>query len=170
VRRALLVGALLVLGLVGGCTLRHGAPVVDSPLCRHGDPLAGVYHPARLHVRSRCLVASGVVRRVKFEAFDGDVHIDLRVDESARNLLSGGNEAVDGDLVVEVIPQDRERVPIPTEGDRVTVLGPWVDDTTHGWREIHPAWWISGGVLRPPSSSELARVRLLLSHGGSDAN
>lgn len=169
-RRSLLVGTLLVLGLVGGCTLRRAAPVVDSPLCRHGDPLAGVYHPSRLHIRSRCLIATGVVDKVKFEAFDGDVHIDLRPDARSENLLAAGNDAVGGNLVVEIIPQDRARVPVPAAGERVTVLGPWVDDTTHGWREIHPAWWISGGAVEPASDSEIARVRLLLAHGGADAH
>lgn len=167
-RRILAVVVVVVLGLVWVSSLRHGAPVVESRLCRAGDPLAGVYHPARLHLLSRCLVATGVVRRVKFERFDGDVHIDLRVDRASRRLLSSGNDAVHGDLVVEVLPQDRDRVTIPAEGQRVTVLGPWVDDTTHGWREIHPAWWISGGALRPATERELAQVRRLLLHGGAD--
>jgi hypothetical protein len=119
-----------------------------SPYCRGGPPLAGVYHTDRLHVRKRCAVASGVVTRVKFEPFDGDVHIDL--------------QSTTGKLVVEIIPQDRSVVAIPDTGARVTVVGPYVDDLQHGWPEIHPAWWISSGRIVPASSAELARVESLL--------
>jgi hypothetical protein len=113
-------------------------------------------------VKSRCRVAVGTVRRVKFEEYDGDVHIDLRLDPGQDKLLSDGNERVGGNLIVEVIPQDRSRVALPREGARVQVVGPWVDDTQHGWNEIHPAWWISSGQIQPASPSELRRVRLLL--------
>jgi len=152
----LLVVALAVTVLV----VRRGNAPPPSPYCRGGPPLAGVYHPARLHVRRRCVVATGVVTKVKFEEFDGDVHIDLRVDD--RHLRSDGNGKVGGALVVEIVPQDRGVVPIPDAGARVTVVGPWVDDTAHGWREIHPAWWISAGRLLPASPRELGRAESLL--------
>jgi hypothetical protein len=42
------------------------------------------------------------------------------------------------------------------------VVGPWVDDTAHGWNEIHPAWWISAGRIQPASADELRRVDRLL--------
>jgi hypothetical protein len=126
----------------------HAAPP-PSPYCRGGPPLAGVYHPDRLELKKRCAVASGVVTRVKFEEFDGDVHIALRTDD--------GEE-----LVVEVIPQDRGAVPIPDTGAHVTVVGPRAWDTTHDWPEIHPAWWISAGRIVPASTQELARVESLL--------
>jgi hypothetical protein len=126
---------------------RAGPP--PSPYCRGGPPLAGVYHPSRLEVRKRCDVRSGVVTTVKFEPYDGDVHVGLRLD--------GG-----GSLVVEVIPQDRSVVPIPDAGARVTVVGPRVWDTAHDWPEIHPAWWISSGRIVAASAEELARVRSLL--------
>jgi hypothetical protein len=161
---------LLPLGLLpvaAGCSLYASTPAPPpSPYCRSGDPLAGVYHPQRLHVRSRCEVARGVVEKVKFEDFDGDVHIDLRLEDAFRHLLSDGNEQVGGDLVLEVIPQDRSRVAIPEEGAMVTVVGPWVDDETHDWREIHPAWWISSGRIVPATPSELERVQALLRGGG----
>jgi hypothetical protein len=156
------VAATALVLVAAGCSLRAGSPVASSPYCRSGDPLADVYHPSRLHVRSRCAIAVGVVDKVKFEDFDGDVHIDLRLDRGYESLLSHGNEQVGGDLVVEVIPQDRSRVAIPAIGERVEVVGPWVDDTTHDWREIHPAWWVSRGTIEPASASELRRVRLLL--------
>jgi len=126
----------------------HASPP-PSPYCRPGPPLTGVYHSPRLEVKKRCAVAVGVVTRVKFEEFDGDVHIGLRTDDGEK-------------LVVEVIPQDRAVVPIPDTGAHVTVVGPSVLDTAHGWPEIHPAWWISSGRIVPASTQELARVESLL--------
>ncbi|MDX6493830.1 MAG: hypothetical protein QOH02_1765 [Gaiellaceae bacterium] len=110
----------------------------------------------------------GIVDKVKFEQFDGDVHIDLRPDDS--KLVSDGNAAVGGDLVVEVIPQDRARVPIPEAGQRVWIVGSWVDDERHGWREIHPAVWISAGTIQPATASELAAAQKLLTGQSSDSN
>jgi hypothetical protein len=132
----------------------HGA-APPSPYCRGGSPLAGVYHSPRLEVKKRCAVVSGVVTDVKFEEFDGDVHVDLRTDDGER-------------LVVEVIPQDRSVVPIPDTGARVTVVGPSVWDTAHDWPEIHPAWWISSGRIVPASNRELTRVESLLRDGQSE--
>src|ERR671923_1081407 len=52
--RALVLGVLLAVALAGGyrVAIRPHAPP-PSPYCRSGDPLAGVYHPSRLLVRSR---------------------------------------------------------------------------------------------------------------------
>jgi hypothetical protein len=149
----------LVVLLAGGCYLHRGGPP-PSPHCRRGPALVGVYHPERLHVKSRCRIATGTVEKVKFEQYDGDVHIELRVDQT--NLLAHGNLQVGGTLIVEIIPWDRARVPVPAEGQRVEVVGPWVDDTSHGWNEIHPAWFISAGTIEPASQDELHRVDLLL--------
>ncbi len=157
-----LVAALAAAVLLAG---RSAGPP-PSPYCRGGPPLAGVYHLARLHVLRHCVVASGVVTKVKFEEFDGDVHVDLRPDD--RTLLSDGNDQVGGALVVEIVPQDRGTVPVPEPGARITVVGPWVDDTAHGWREIHPAWWISAGRIQPASPRELERVQVLLRDTSSD--
>jgi hypothetical protein len=123
-----------------------------SPYCRAGPPLAGVYHSDRLAVRKRCAVAEGVVTAVKFEDYDGDVHIRLRLGDGSR-------------LVVEVVPQDRDTVAIPDTGQHVQVVGPRVDDLEHGWPEIHPAWWISAGRILPASLHELAREQALLRDG-----
>ena len=155
--------AAIVVGAFAGCRVglhRAGPPL--SPYCRSGDPLAGVYHPARLVVNSRCRIASGTVEVVRFEAYDGDVHVELRLDRGQEGLLSRGNGKVGGNLLVEIVPTDRGRVPVPRVGTRVSVVGPWVDDTTHGWREIHPVWGISSGDLVPASVEELRRLRLLL--------
>ena len=157
---------LLVLPLAlaaAGCGLVGGTPSpAPSPYCRQGDPLFGVYHPDRLDVKKRCALATGTVTRVKFEPFDGDVHIELRLDRGQEGLLGGGNAQVGGTLIVEIIPWDRSRVPVPAEGQRIQVVGPWVDDTRHGWYEIHPAWWISAGTVEPASHDELRKVDLLL--------
>jgi hypothetical protein len=120
-----------------------------SPYCRGGPPLAGVYHSDRLSVRKRCAVVSGVVTQVKFEEYDGDVHIRL-TDQDGQ------------EFVVEVLPQDRSVVPIPDTGQHVQVVGPRVDDLEHGWPEIHPAWWISAGRIIPASPRELGRTEALL--------
>jgi hypothetical protein len=143
-----LVVTLAVLAVLLLVVRPHAAPP-PSPHCRGGPPLAGVYHSPRLEVKKHCALATGVVTKVKFEEFDGDVHVDLRTDD--------GDE-----LVVEVIPQDRAVVPIPDTGAHVTVVGPQVWDTAHDWAEIHPAWWISSGRIVPASTQELARVESLL--------
>jgi hypothetical protein len=135
--------------------VRPRGAVPPSPYCRGGSPLGGVYHSPRLEVKKRCAVVSGVVTDVKFEEFDGDVHIGLRADDGER-------------LVVEVIPQDRSVVAIPDTGARVTVVGPHVWDTAHDWPEIHPAWWISSGRIVPASNRELSRVESLLRDGQSE--
>jgi len=159
VPRVLLLAAVavLLLGLAARGTRRGETP--PSSYCRSGDPLAGVYHPARLKVRKRCVQTSGTVVRTKLEDYDGDVHVTLDTDAGER-------------LVVEIVPQDRSRVPIPDAGSRVTVVGPRVHDTTHDWDEIHPAWWISSGRIVPASPRELERVRRLLEgrYAGTDAD
>lgn len=153
-----LVAAIAVFAALLLVVRPHASPP-PSPYCRSGPPLAGVYHSPRLEVKKRCAVAAGVVTRVKFEEFDGDVHVDLRTDAGEK-------------LVVEVIPQDRAVVPIPDTGARITVVGPSVWDTAHGWPEIHPAWWISSGRIVPASTQELARVESLLgdTHGKPEVN
>jgi hypothetical protein len=147
--------------VVGGCALRRAAPP-PSPYCRSGSPLVGVYHPQRLKVKNRCVRAVGTVEKLKFEGYDGDVHLELRLDGTNSNLLARGNEQVGATLIVEIIPWDRSRVRVPEVGQRIEVVGPWVDDTTHGWNEIHPAWWISGGAIEPASAEELRRADRLL--------
>ena len=158
--RPVVVGLAFV-AAVGGCTLRRAASP-PSPHCRSGSPLVGVYHPQRLKVKSRCRRAIGTVEKVKPELYDGDIHISLRLDQHQEGLLSRGNARIGGALVVEIIPWDRSRVRVPEVGDRVEVVGPWVEDTAHGWNEIHPAWWVSDGVFQPASEDELRRVDRLL--------
>jgi len=153
----------LAAAATAGCGLVHGASSPPpSPFCRAGDPLAGVYHPDRLRVKQHCALVSGVVTGVKFEPFDGDVHVDLRPDAGDEHLLSDGNAKIGGNLIAEIIPQDRAAVAVPVVGAHVSVVGPYVDDTTHDWREVHPVWWVSSGRIVPASATELARVHHLL--------
>jgi hypothetical protein len=166
-RRAIVIGVFL-LCCTAACTLRrNSAP--PSPYCRGGNPLAGVYHPQRLRVRSRCRVVVGTVSKVVFEEYDGDVHVDLRPDPGYEVLLGDGNSRVGDNLVVEVIPQDRSRVAVPDEGARIQVVGPWVEDGQHGWNEIHPAWWVSAGRVEPATAAELRAVQLLLQGSATDS-
>jgi hypothetical protein len=161
------VTGIFLLSCTAACTLRrHAEPL--SPYCRGGPPLAGVYHPQRLVVKSRCRAAVGTVRAVKFEDYDGDVHVDLRLDPAYEGLLGDGNGRVGGNLVVELIPQDRSRVAVPEVGTRIQVIGPWVEDTEHGWNEIHPAWWVSAGRIQPATEAELRAVQLLIQGSASD--
>jgi hypothetical protein len=151
----------LIVLVASGCFLRGAGPP-PSPHCRSGSALVGVYHPERLKVKSRCRVAVGTVEKVKPELYDGDIHIALRLDRGQEGLLSSGNARVGGTLILEIIPWDRSRVLVPEVGQRIEVVGPWVDDTAHGWNEIHPAWWISAGAIEPASQNELRRVDRLL--------
>jgi hypothetical protein len=152
VRRALALVLLLFVGLLpAGCSLRRRAAPPVSPYCRPGPPLAGVYHPDRLHVRARCRLVEGVVQRVIREDYDGDVHVWL--------------QTADERLAVEILPQDRALVGIPAEGGTVTVVGPYVEDLEHGWREIHPAWLVTPSRIEPANARELARVHALLHDG-----
>ena len=157
----LLVVVLILAVVAAGCALRRTGPP-PSPHCRSGSPLIGVYHPERLKVKSRCRVVVGTVEKVKAEPYDGDIHIELLLDRGQDGLLSSGNTRVGGTLILEIIPWDRSRVLVPEVGQRIEVVGPWVDDTAHGWNEIHPAWWISAGTIEPASQEELRRVDRLL--------
>jgi hypothetical protein len=138
----------------------RGTSVPAASHCRTGDPLANVYHPSRLEVIHPCVSISGTVMSVRAED-DGDVHFDLRVDP---RLVNAGNVAHQhGWLVVEIVPADEPGcvvgqpprpasgtydygtctgadVATPAIGARVTVTGPYVLDTNHGWMEVHPAW------------------------------
>jgi hypothetical protein len=166
-RQAVVIGLFLVC-CTAACTLRRQAAPA-SPYCRGGSPLAGVYHPQRLVVKSRCGIALGTVREVKFEDYDGDVHVDLRLDPAYESLLGDGNSRIGGNLVVELIPQDRSRVAVPEVGARIQVVGPWVEDTEHGWNEIHPVWWVSAGRIQPATEAELRAVQSLIQGSASDS-
>lgn len=134
--------------------------------CRGGNPLANVYHPYRLVVRTACMTVTGTVAYVVRED-DGDVHVDLALPTSEAGLLNQANYAhQDGQLVTEIVPADQPgctpgQPPRPSHGSydygictgadlatppagaTVSVTGPYVLDADHGWMEIHPVWSIT---------------------------
>jgi len=148
--------------------------------CRSGDPLANVYHPYRLKVTDACLSVTGTVAYVQRED-DGDVHVDLSLPASESHLLDQANYShEDGQLVTEIVPADQpgctpgQPPPLPSTayrsssydygtctgadiatpsiGSQVSVTGPYVLDSDHGWMEIHPVWALTvlGAGTAPP--------------------
>jgi hypothetical protein len=102
--------------------------------------LVGVWGPDRLTVLNGCQSVAGTVEGLSAEQ-DGDVHFDIAVARPYRRLLSAGNFALQhGWLVVELIPRDGGHLPEPAVGDHVALVGAWVNDTNHGWHEIHPVF------------------------------
>lgn len=109
------------------------------------DPMAGVWEPSRLKVLNPCMTVSGIVQELEYEPSDGDYHFNLLPDSKYRNLLFPvNNTQANGDLVVEIIPMDDGKFPIPKNGEHVTITGAYVLDTGHMWAEIHPVWRING--------------------------
>lgn len=105
--------------------------------------LKGVYHPDRLAVLDPCRRASGRVTSATVEE-DGDLHFDVALDEPARSMLMSGNRTEqDGDLVVELMPRDYGHIDAPEPGDRVEIVGAYVNDTIHSWAELHPVWGLT---------------------------
>ena len=134
-----LQSAFTAIGLVRPGPLQR---TLDAQGCAGGDVLAGVYAASRLHVIQPCVTATGVVHNVD-HSLDGDISFNLALPADKLYLLNDGNLRDQGGMLeVEIVPGDQQRVPTPTEGERVTVTGPWVLDTVHGWNEIHPAWRI----------------------------
>jgi hypothetical protein len=105
--------------------------------------LSGVYHPSRLQVLDPCRRAAGRVELVRHEP-DGDLHIDVALDLSYKNLLAPANyDRQHGDLVVEFMARDGGHLPEPRVGQHIVLRGAWVDDTQHSWNELHPVWAVS---------------------------
>jgi hypothetical protein len=111
--------------------------------------LTGVYHSDRLLVISACRHVTGTVISTHSEE-DGDLHFDVRLDSPYRGMLVANNYSEQGGaLVVELMPRDHGHLPAPSDGDRVSITGAYVDDMDHAWSEIHPVWAlvINGGRL-----------------------
>ena len=86
---------------------------------------------------------------------DGDYHVWFKPDPGYELLLNAQNhfQALPA-MLAEIIPgcdlatnppdaQSAAHCPksslrIPSLGDHIAIDGPWVLDTDHGWREIHP--------------------------------
>ena len=114
-----------------------------SPQCRKGESLAGVYTPSRFRVLSNCQVASGVVKAVTL-LYDGDRRVDVSLDSQYARLLDVGNTIYqNGLLVVQLIPQNRTAILLPTVGQHITFVGPLVYDVENQWNAIYPVWSIT---------------------------
>ena len=113
--------------------------------CRSGNPLANVWGPQRLKVLSPCKTVSGTIVASDVQAYPG--------------LLNKTNKATyGGTLILEIVPADQPgcikgrkvkdgictgaHLAKPKIGQHVTVTGPYVWDSFHGWNEIHPVWSI----------------------------
>ena len=145
--------------LVSACAQTAAVPVVSpSQLlvagCRLGPPEAGVYSPDRLQLLDPCKHAEGTVVDVAHEV-DGDYHVWFKPDAGYEALLNAQNHfQAQPAMLAEITPDcdlatnptdarsaarcPRSRLPIPSLGDHIAIDGPWVLDTDHGWREIHP--------------------------------
>lgn len=152
---------LLVLLTAAACT-PHNPPAVTAPgglasaqRCDPGDQDPYTYRPARLPVLAPCIRVAGTIVAASVET-DGDVHLNVRLDEPYRGLLAPGNAFEDGALIVEPVCQipplaaDAIRVcaadrsplaPIPAVGQHVWLEGRYVIDLQHhDWAELHPLY------------------------------
>ena len=138
----------LLLGLVMFFFATTPAQAQPSSTCPPpGKTLKGVWDPSRLKVLDPCQDLSGRVTRTTPEP-DGDTHVQVRPDPQFRDLLAPKQE-VRGNLVTEIMPRDRGRLPVPSRGDEVDMTGAWVRDKNHNWNELHPIWSesINGGPV-----------------------
>ena len=77
-------------------------------------------------------------------------HIDVALETAYSSLIDEVNRSEQqGALVVEFMARDGGHLPTPAVGDHVRLTGAWVDDTDHGWNELHPVWsvQINGGAV-----------------------
>src|ERR1700694_805087 len=118
-----------------------------------------VYNPDRLVVldpANPCRSVTGTIDFIRHEPY-GDYHTGLKLDSQYANLVNSCNAtcaggAEHGDLVVEpvcVLPVTQSDaisactgyhnpIVIPAVGSHVEMFGAWVNDTLHGWTELHP--------------------------------
>ncbi len=157
--------ALMCLGLAGcgtGSTTTTAAVsplpsslTVSKPVCV-GDPHAHVYSPDRLQLLAACIELTGTIDLESAQA-DGDYHVRLHLDPGQ---TCGGQPCLDapnvsdqaGDLILEPVCENpitqadavaacqgyHNPLVLPPVGSHVSVMGPFVLDTDHGWDEIHP--------------------------------
>jgi hypothetical protein len=86
---------------------------------------------------------------------DGDYHVWIVLDPAYSDLLNAENHFQGKPtMLAEIVPDCPANSPpansssaedcpatkltVPSAGLRVAIDGPWVLDTNHGWREIHP--------------------------------
>lgn len=161
--RSALVGVCAAVAL---CSCASAAqPLAASPIAAAcgADPRAHVYNPDRLQPLAACVTVTGTIERSTPEP-DGDYHIRLRLDTgqscAGQPCTNGTNgSAQHGDLVLEPVCEHgvtqpdavaacvgyRNALVVPPVGTHVSVTGPWVLDSDHGWNEIHPLEAINAG-------------------------
>jgi hypothetical protein len=111
-----------------------------------GDQDDLVHHPKRLKILEPSKQISGRVMSITGAA-DGDYHINLRIQDTSL-LFTNNVKKENNCLVVEVICAKKSifrickdhtnLIPIPSIGDSIEVVGPYVYDKWHGLAEIHP--------------------------------
>ena len=155
ISRLLLVLVLLAASACGTSTAKPqaSAPANAQP-CAPGDQDPHVYRPARLQAIAPCLRVIGTVVSSSVET-DGDIHLNVRLDDAYRGLLVAGNDFEDGTLVVEPVCQipplaadairvcaaDRAPIDPPGVGQHVWLEGRYVLDLQHhAWAELHPLY------------------------------
>ena len=149
----------IVLAVLAGACAQNATVTPASPTpvlagCRAGPPEAGVHSPDRLQVLDPCKHAEGIVVDVAHED-DGDYHVWFKPDPGYESLLNAENHfQAQPAMLAEITPDcdlatnppdaqsaarcPKSGLPIPMLGDHIAIDGPWVLDTDHGWREIHP--------------------------------
>lgn len=150
-----------------------------------------------------CLTVTGTVAFIREEE-DGDVHFDLSLPASEAHLLDQANYAhEDGQLVAEIVTADQPGctpgqppllpstayrsssydygactgadIATPPLGAQVSITGPHVLDSDHGWMEIHPVWAITviAAASSQPATTEspppVPDTEPTQSQGGSSA-
>jgi len=109
----------------------------------------------RLKVFDPCIAVTGTIEVARPEA-DGDRHILLRVDPQFSKLLNAKNMTAEkGFLVIEPVCELKVTQPdtikegvcksfhqnlyaAKLHGKHVSVIGAYIEDQEHGWRELHP--------------------------------
>jgi hypothetical protein len=148
---------LVVIAAVGASVYyAREASIMGTPsLCRDPNNISShVYNPARLQTVKDCVTVSGIVNNFIVED-DGDYHVWFHVDQQYANLPNAANNDYrQGALLAEIIcanhvyQQDAvlacegysNQIPIPNKNQNITVTGPYVLDTIHGWMEVHPVY------------------------------
>jgi hypothetical protein len=156
-----MIALILIVVATVGVALYYAreATIMSTPsLCRDPNNIRShVYNPARLQTVKDCITVSGIVNNVIVED-DGDYHVWFHVDPQYASLPnSANNDYHQGDLLAEIIcattvnQQDAvlacdnysNQILIPGNNRNITVTGPYVLDSVHGWMEVHPVYSLS---------------------------
>jgi len=135
-----------------------GAPKCDESLWQHvypGDPKRFSKPQDRLKVITPCIIVTGTIFNFISEP-DGDFHVRVTVDTQFANLLNDKNmSGQSGHLVIEPICTKAPTQPDTVQegvcngfrqdiftpdmkNKHVQIVGAYIEDMEHGWREIHP--------------------------------